>query len=120
MAQTLGIIDIMWLGQKLAVKKGAKAVIGGLKQNPVIVGQQVDYANEMVASVVTATKSFRRGDQITGLYAGGTGELQVMCDTGQTYVWADAFLSNRPSLTGGEGDLELEWTAGVPQELLNG
>jgi hypothetical protein len=49
------------------------------------------------------------------------GELQVICDTGQTYVFADAFLTDRPEMTSGEGGkIELKWAAGAPEELLNG
>lgn len=115
MAQALGIIDIIWRGQKLAVKAGAKFQNGGIQQKEIIVGGQVDYMREMVAGKTTAAKSFRRGDSLAAIYAPGEGELQVLCDTGQSYV-GQAFLSNRPALTGDSGTLDLEWTHGEFEE----
>lgn len=121
MAQTLGLISVIWRGANVPVEKGGKVTLGGLQQKEVIVGQQVDYANEMVASQVQATSRLKRGDSLLSLYAPGTGELQVQCDTGQTYLWPAAFLSTMPTFTGSDGGkLNLEWRAGAPEELLNG
>lgn len=39
--QTLGIIDIVWQGQKIPVEKGAKVRVGGLKANVVTYGRRV-------------------------------------------------------------------------------
>jgi hypothetical protein len=120
--QTLGIIDIVWKGQKIPVEKGAKIRIGGLKANPVMSGRRVGYAHEWQNSEVTATTHLQRGQSFKTLYSAGEGELQVLCDTGQTYIMADAFLvDDRPEITGGEGGkIELKWAAGEPEEQLNG
>ena len=121
MAQTLGIVDLVWRGRKLATEKGAKLMLGGIKQNPVIAGRQVHYAGEMEASTVNATILLERGLRMTELWTVGYGELQVLCDTGQSYVFPDAFLTNRPNATGGEGGkVEMEWAAGFAEEILNG
>jgi hypothetical protein len=69
MAQTLGIIDIVWRGRKLAVEKGAKAMLGGLKQNSVVYGRQVGFAQEFEASTITATVPLERGQRILDVYA---------------------------------------------------
>lgn len=121
MAQTLGILDVTWQGRNLAVDKGAKFKLGGLKKTALIAGRQVHYANEFEASEITATIPLPRGQRLLDLYPTGTGELQIVCDTGQTYVFADAFLTNRPEATAGEGGkIELVWSAGEAEELLNG
>lgn len=121
MAQTLGIIDLVWRGRKLATEKGAKLMLGGIKQTPVMYGRQVGYAGEMEASTVTATIPLERGLRLSDIWASGQGELQVVCDSGQTYVFPDAFLTNRPNATGGEGGkVEMEWSAGFAEEILNG
>lgn len=121
MAQTLGIVDLVWKGRKLAVEKGAELTLGGLKNTPVMYGRQVGHAQEMEASNVTAVVPLERGQRLSDLWAAGPGELQVLCDTGQTYVFPDAFLTNRPNATGGEGGkVRLEWSGGTPEELLNG
>ncbi len=119
--QYLGIVDISWKGQRIPVEKGAKLKLGGTKRNAVVQGRQVGFAEEFEASEITATTNLARGQKFLDLYAGGEGELQALCDTGQTYVWSDAFLTERPELTSGEGGkVELKWMAGAPEEMLNG
>ncbi|MBW6402083.1 phage tail tube protein [Roseomonas sp. HJA6] len=120
--QTLGIIDIVWKQQKIPVEKGAKFRPGGLKQNAVVSGRRAGYAQEWQQSEITATTWLARGQTFRDLYSAGEGELQVLCDTGQTFTWSDAFLEgDRPEITGGEGGkIELRWVAGEPEEVLNG
>ncbi|GGG31012.1 hypothetical protein GCM10010964_18690 [Caldovatus sediminis] len=119
--QLLGIVDIVWQGRRIPVEKGAKLKLGGLKNNAIPYGRQVGRAQEFEPSEITATTHLRRGQRFSDLYAVDEGELQVICDTGQTYVFADAFLTDRPEMTSGEGGkIELKWAAGAPEELLNG
>jgi hypothetical protein len=122
MAQFLGIVEIVWKGRKIPVEKGATIMVGGLQANAVTHGKQVGYAHEYVPSEVKVTTHLARGQRFSDLYSAGEGELQVLCDTGQTFVFADAFLSGeRPTITSGEGGkIELTWAAGEPEELLNG
>lgn len=119
MAQVLGIVDIVWKGVNIPVEKGAKVKLGGLRNNPVIYGRRVDRAQEFVASEISATTALRRDQRYTDLFTVEEGELQVHCDTGQTFVFADAFMTDPPELTGGEGGkAELKWQAGNYQEIL--
>lgn len=119
--QTLGIIDIAWRGQNLPCEKGATLKDGGFKQNTVITGRTVNFAQEFQAGEVKATVALGRGQSFAGLFTPGQGELQAICDTGQTLVWPDAFLQEPPQATGGEGGkIELTWIVGKAQELLNG
>lgn len=119
MAQTLGVVDIVWRGQKVPVEKGAKLKLGGLKNNVVTMADGVDRAQEFEPSEVTATTSLRRGQRLSDLFGTAEGELQVRCDTGQTFVWFDAFVTNRPEATGGEGGkVEIKWSGGEPEEIL--
>lgn len=121
MAQTLGIVDLVWKGRRVPVEKGAKFRPGGLKNNTVMTGRRVDRAEEFVAGEVTGTTTLARGQRFSDIYGTGEGELQALCDTGQTYVWPDAFLIEIPEVTGGEGGkMELKWAVGEPEELLNG
>ncbi|MCD2176442.1 phage tail tube protein [Rhizobium sp. C1] len=118
--QVLGIIDIYWRGRNIPVEKGAKLRLGGIKNNAVTYGRTVARAQEYQGSEVTATTHVERGQSLLGLLDAGEGELQVVCDTGQTYVWPDAFLEgDRPDATGGEGGkVELKWAAGEPEEII--
>ncbi|WP_431281660.1 phage tail tube protein [Humitalea sp. 24SJ18S-53] len=121
MAQTLGIIDIIWRNKRYKVDKGAKLKLGGMKGVPVERARSMDHAQAFEGSEVTATIQLERGMSLLDVCNPPTGELQALCDTGQTYNFAEAFLSNRPEATGGEGGkIELKWLAGEPEELLNG
>lgn len=119
--QTLGIIDIVWKGQKLACEKGAKVLLGGIMNNPVPFGRQVGRAQEFKASEITAVIPLKAGQRISDIFSQDEGELQVLCDTRQTFVWPDAFIMNRPEMTGGEGGkIEVKWSAGEPEEIIGG
>lgn len=120
MAQTVGIIDIVWNGVYLACEKGSKAKIGGIKNNPVTHGRKVSRAQEYQASEIEATVPFERGMTLADIWTEGEGELQVRLDTGQTYVWSDAFLSgDRPTISEGEGGkVPLKWSGGTPEEVI--
>ncbi len=120
MTQVLGIVDIIWRGRNVPVEKGAKLRVGGIKNNAVTYGRKVGRAQEYQGSQITATTNLERGQSLGNLLDPGEGELQVLCDTGQTYVFNDAFLvDDRPEVTGGEGGkIELKWAASSPEELL--
>ena len=118
--QVLGIIDITWQGRKIPVEKGAKIKLSGMKNNAVTYGRRVGRAQEFAAGEVSATTHLERGKRFRDLYSESEGELQVICDTGQTYVCPDAFLMDGPpEMTGGEGGkLELKWSIGSYEEIL--
>lgn len=119
MTQVLGIIDIVWKGRNVPVEKGAKLKLGGLKNNSVVYGRKVGRAQEYEASEIEATTALERGQRMKDLYTSEEGELQVQCDTGQTYVWPDAFLTDNREMTGGEGGkVALKWSAGDYEEVL--
>jgi len=120
MSQTLGIVDIVWRGRNIPVEKGAKFRAGGIMNNAVTYGRKVARAQEYQGSEVTATTNFEKGQRLGNLLDPGEGELQVVCDTGQTFVINDAFLvGDRPDVTGGEGGkIELKWAGGTPEEIL--
>ena len=121
MAQALGLISVIWRGQKITVEKGGTVTLGGLLQKEIITGQQVDYADEFHSSEIDVTARIKRGTSVLALFAGGQGELQVQCDTGQTYTWPDAFIADQAKFTAGDGGkLKIKWKAGSPTEVLNG
>jgi len=120
MAQVLGLIDVVWKGTKIDVEKGGKVKLGGLMQKPLVVGQQVDYSAEYDMSEITVTTRLRAGDDLLKMFSAGAGELQVQCDTGQTFTWSDAFIANRPDFTAGEGGkVQIKWNASAPTQLLS-
>ena len=120
MVQVLGIVDIVWRGRNLPVEKGAKFRKGGIKNNAVTYGRKVGRAREFQGSEVTATTNLEASQRLGNLLDPGEGELQVLCDTGQTFVIADAFLvDDIAEVTGGEGGkIELKWAGSAAEEVL--
>ncbi len=119
MAQYLGIVDLVWKGLSIKVEAGSKVLIGGLQNKEVITARAVGRAQEFKPSSIEATTVLERGQRATEIYSEGEGELQVSCDTGQTLVFADAFLTERGDMTGGEGGkITLKWSAGEPEEII--
>ena len=119
--QVLGIVDIIWKGRNIPVEKGAKLRLGGIKNNAVTFGRRVGRAREFQGSEITATTHLQKGQSWGDIWSDEEGELQVQCDTGQTFTWHDAFLEGDiPSLTAGEGGkAELKWVGGDYQEVLS-
>jgi hypothetical protein len=121
MAQTLGVIDIVWNGRKIDVEKGATFKPGGMKNNVVTAGRRLYRAEEFMPGEVKGTTVLQRGQSFKALYTTGEGELQVVCDTGQSFTWPNAFLTELITGTGGEGGkIELTWAVDEGEELLNG
>lgn len=121
MTQTLGIVDIVWRGRNLPVETGATLRLGGIKNNAVTYGRKVSRSQEYQGSEISATTNLERGQRWGNTWDAGEGELQVICDTGQTYVFNDAFfVGDIPTITGGEGGkIALKWAASSPEEILS-
>ncbi|MDD9910184.1 MAG: phage tail tube protein [Ahrensia sp.] len=117
--QVLGIVDIVWRGRNIPVEAGGKFKVGGIQNTAVTYGRKVGRAQQFVGSEVTVVTNLERGQRFGNLWDEGEGELQVICDTGQTFVMMDAFLTERPEITGDEGGkIELKWAASAPEEVL--
>lgn len=121
MAQVLGVIQIFWRGEEIPVETGATYKPSGMSQKPVTYGRRVGNSQEFMAGECKATTNLEAGQSLGDLLTRGEYELQVICDTGQTFVHPDAFLSgDLPDLTGGEGGkIELVWSFGEGEEILN-
>jgi hypothetical protein len=120
--QTLGILDVVWRGKKIPAEKGSKFRLGGLKNNVVLAGRQTHRAQEYINSSCELTTILKRGQSWSDIWTTDEGELQVNCDTGQSYVFTDAFLEgDPPDITGGEGGkIALKWAMSEGEEIQNG
>jgi len=114
----LGIIKAFWLGNEVPVKPGSSFTLGGVSSKPQVVGTNVDFSNAMEASEVKLKVAVKSGVSITGTYARGVaGELQVQCDSGQTFTWENAFISGTiPITTGDSSEMEITFGGGTPLE----
>ncbi|MDA8049963.1 MAG: phage tail tube protein [Rhodospirillales bacterium] len=120
MAQSLGVVDIIWAGQKLPIEKGATFKQGGLINKSVMAGRQVFYSQEMMPTEVKASTPLQGGQSMAAILAASPGELQFVCDTGQTYVVTGAFIVDQAEITGGEGGkMTLVWNGPAAEELIS-
>ena len=118
MAQAVGIIDIVWKGARIAVEKGATFKLPGEKNNTVVYGRGAARSQEYVAGHCKCTTILLKGQKVSDLYTSTEGELQIHCDTGQIIVSYDAWLLDRPEVTGGEGGkVALEWNFATYEEI---
>jgi len=117
--QTLGIVDMVWRGRNIPVEDGAKFRPGGIQNKAVKYGRKTGRAQEYIGSMAEATTNLERGQRWGNLWDEGEGELQVVCDTGQTYVVPDAFLTEMPDVTGNDGGkINLKWEGSTAEEIL--
>lgn len=117
--QVVGIIDLVWNGRKIEVEKGATFTHGGLMNEAVEVGRSTHRAQSYQSSEVKGTTVLKRGQRWRDIWTTEEGELQVACDSGQTFIIKDAFLEGDiPEIKGGEGKFDLTWKGGIPEEIL--
>jgi hypothetical protein len=119
MAQILGIIECIWGGVALNIKPGGTFKIGGLVNTAVVFGTQVGRAQKMMESEIAVKVVIEAGDRITDVFGASLEqELQIRCDTGQTFVWESAFRKDILSVTSGDNsEVDVNFAAGAPMEL---
>lgn len=118
MAQSVGIIDIVWRGRKIKAEKGSKVRLGGIQNKTVVYGRGAARSQEFVESLVECTTILMRGERASDIYTAEEGELQLQLDTGQTVVAPDAWMTDRPDWVGEDGGkIPLKWGFGFYEEI---
>ncbi len=120
-AQSLGIIGLTWGGMRLSVDaKSSSFSRGGLVNTAVVAGQTVRQAQSYVAPMVKASFPLDKGMSLSALTALNGSELQVVCDSGQTYTINGAFITKDPMVKGGPGNnVSVEWSGDPAVEVLS-
>jgi Phage tail tube protein len=115
----LGIMTAVWGSTELPLKTGNSVEIGGVVSKAVAVGATIDFANAMMPSVISLKVAVQQGVSVTGTYPSGVGkELQVTFDTGQNFVWANAFRQGTIKITDGDNsEATVEFGGGTPLEV---
>ena len=120
MATITGRIEIRANGQLLLSKKGATLQWGGVMRVPVVEDDYQGFTEEVSEARVTVTVTDRDDVSISRLndIIGGTINFDAI--GGKQYILNDVTAKDDPTLTGGEGGVELEFFApGPPTEILN-
>ena len=115
----LGIVEASWGGTDIPLKVGNTFELGGVVSNPQVVGKTVDFSNSMKPSMISLKVAFRQGMRLTDMFPSGIGqELQVRCDTGQTFVFDNAFRQGTIKVSDGDSsEATVEFGAGAPLEI---
>ena len=115
----LGIIKAYWNGQSLPLTQGSALTLGGVTSKPRVVGRTIESSNAMEPSEISLKVAVQTGMVITSLFPSGVkGELQVECDSGQTFVWENAFRSGPIKIsTGDSSEADVTFAGGTPLEL---
>jgi hypothetical protein len=119
-AISLGIIDLIWGGVKLSVATGATFSPGGIVGKPVVAGRQVTEAGEFMPFKLSASFPLTAGMSLAALKALNGSEMQIKCDTGQTFTSPSAFLEGDISAKGGAGNnVSAKWAGQEAVELIS-
>lgn len=120
-AQSLGVLTITWGGTTLNVDaKSSSFSPGGLVNTPVVAGQQITYGQSMAAPTVKATFPLLKGMSLSTLRANNGSEMQVKCNSGQTYTINGAFITKDIMAKGGPGNnISLEWSGQPATEVVS-
>jgi hypothetical protein len=115
--QRFGMAYISVDGSQLATMPGAKLDIGGVERTTVTGDNQVlGFTRAPKPAVLECEISIGVGTSLTKLAQITGATVTFECDTGQTYVMREAFVTKTLALTAGDsGKVALEM-AGMPAE----
>ncbi len=99
----LGRATIRLNGQVYETAAGAQLDLGGTKRNTIVTGRKVGYAEETAPATITGTTSLMEGQSLEELRNLTDATVIFECDTGQSYVIREAFLTEPPTLKDGAG-----------------
>lgn len=111
-----GKAKVKYNGKLADSKPGASCDRGGIKRTPVNTDNGMGYTEETVNSLVECELVLRAGDSLDELQNLTDGTIVFECDTGQRYIIKDAFCTDPPKITGGQG-VNISF-AGKPAEEL--
>ena len=114
--QVTGVAIVRVDGASLRSKEGAKLVFGGFERTPVYAdGVLIGFSAKPTAAMVTATLAHTSSSDLAAIRDTVDATILFETDTGTTYTIRGAFCTKPPELTGGEGDVAVEY-AGQPAQ----
>lgn len=110
MAQVTGVVIVRMDGLSLRSKEKAKLDFGGFERTDQYADNElIGYSQKPIAATVSATLAHTADSDVDALRNATNVSIEFACDTGISYLIANAFLAKPPTLTGGDGDLEVEF-----------
>ncbi|MEM7424175.1 MAG: phage tail tube protein [Pseudomonadota bacterium] len=116
--QIFGRATITLNGQVLESKDGASIDPGGLTNETSSSDQGHNYAQSLRPAMVKCSIQMTAGLSLADLNDANNVTIQFQCDTGQTYVLANAWRVGDLNATGGSGGgIDLEFHANAASEV---
>lgn len=104
MSQRLGKAFIKWDGKLLETMPDAKISLGGVERTPVLGANTVHgFSEKIKESTIECEISVSSETRLAELAAIKDATITFETDTGQTYIMRNAFLTEPPAATAGEG-----------------
>lgn len=117
MAQAFGRATITINGARINSKPGASIDPGGVTRTSETTDHQTDYSESLRPAMVKCSIPLNTGVSLADLN-GFQGTVQFICDSGQTYILANAFRVGELSASPGDGGgVELEFHADQATEV---
>lgn len=109
-SQFAGRVFISVNGSRLRSKSGAKLNIGGVERSPVETDQgTVGFTEKTKTPTVECTIVMGKDTDLSALAATVDSTVVFETDIGNSYVLKDAFLTDSPEFTGGDGEVSLKF-----------
>lgn len=115
MSQLTGIAFVKIDGEMTQSKPGAKIKLGGKKRTPVTGHSVYGFTESIDPAEVDLTVAHSAATPVEDWRGKTNAVILFETDTGVTYQVSNAFITDTPELTDGEGELTLKF-AGDPAE----
>jgi len=103
-------------GKRLRSKEGAELDTGGKERTPIMAnGVLVGYSEKGVPAMVTGTLVHMADTDVQEINNFTDGTVTFETDTGVTFIVNKAFTTKSCKITGGEGEMSVEF-AGLPAD----
>ncbi|NHO33330.1 phage tail tube protein [Acetobacter fallax] len=109
MAESVGVLSIWWLGTQYDCQKGSSIRLPAMRNVTQVAGYTAHRSREFQQGQVKATPLLLVGQSLETFNPGDEGELQVLADTGQSWVFPDAYITDAPTLTDDGGKMPITW-----------
>lgn len=118
-SNSVGILSIWWNGTQYDCQKGSSLRLPGFRNVTQVAGYTAHRSQEFQAGECKATPLLLEGMGLSTFTPGDSGELQVVANTGQSWVFPDAWITDAPTMTDDGGKVPVTWNMNVGQELID-
>jgi hypothetical protein len=109
--QVTGTVVVRLDNKSIRSKSGAKLSLGGLERSPEYAdGVLIGYSARPIAATVTCTLVLTTTSDLDAINRSANSTILFECDNGITYMIANAFSVKPPEITGGNGEVSVEFS----------